>query len=121
MPIEPVAAAAPDTPWKRRIGGLAAVAALGPSALAGCSDDEPPADTGGDGGGVATDTGGATGGSIPGKEPSDRPDEGADEGRNNDSAQASAHWHKPPHEATKGAAGARHGEAGSAPATPRGT
>src|SRR3546814_3679904 len=86
MPIEPVAAAAPDTPWKRRIGGLAAVAALGLSALAGCSDDEPPADTGGDGGGVETDTGGDTGGSIPGNEPGDTSDEGADDGLNNDPA-----------------------------------
>src|SRR3546814_1987019 len=53
--------AAPHNLWKRRLGGLASVAALGLSALAGCSDDEPPADTGGDGGGVETDTGGDTG------------------------------------------------------------
>src|SRR3546814_17716399 len=78
--------AAPHNLWKRRLGGLAAVAARGLSALAGCSDDEPPADTGGDGGGVETDTGGDTGGSIPGNEPGDTSDEGADDGLKNDPA-----------------------------------
>src|SRR3546814_19270586 len=108
MPIEPVAAAAPDTPWKRRIGGLAAVAALGLSALAGCSDDEPPADTGGDGGGVETDTAGDTGGSIPGKETGDTPAEGADDGLNNAPDAEAYNAADAPHEASADPAGDPH-------------